>query len=72
MKRIMLQHAFRFVSSVVFLIGVENIRSQRALEKVGGVRIGPGLDAGGRESYVYKITAASFGLWERQLSRSAT
>jgi len=69
-KRLMLEHAFRFVASVVFLIGVENVRSQRALEKIGGVRVDRGLDAGGRESYVYKITAAAFEPPERQLDGS--
>jgi N-acetyltransferase len=37
LKRLMLDHAFRFVESVVFLIGPTNVRSQRALEKIGGV-----------------------------------
>src|SRR5438045_141320 len=37
MKRLMLEHAFRFVDSVVFLIGPDNIRSRRAVEKIGGV-----------------------------------
>lgn len=55
-KRLMLQHAFRFVHRVVFLIGPENIRSQRAVEKIGAVRAGsrPGPD--GRDRYVYQIT----------------
>jgi RimJ/RimL family protein N-acetyltransferase len=57
MKRLMLQHAFRFVGSVLFVVGVENWRSQRAVEKIGGVCVGVSADAGGRESYVYKITA---------------
>ena len=35
----MLEHAFRFVEKVVFLIGPDNIRSQKAIEKIGGVRI---------------------------------
>jgi RimJ/RimL family protein N-acetyltransferase len=55
MKRLMLQHAFRFVDRVVFLIGPENLRSQRALEKIGGRRIGSRVDASGRESVVYQI-----------------
>src|SRR5262245_8755224 len=38
MKRLMLQHAFQFVRSVVFLIGPHNVRSQRAVEKIGAVR----------------------------------
>jgi N-acetyltransferase len=39
LKRLMLDHAFRFVESVVFLIGPTNFRSQKAVEKIGGVRI---------------------------------
>ena len=39
LKRLMLDHAFRFVQSVVFLIGPTNFRSQKALEKIGGVMI---------------------------------
>lgn len=56
MKRLMLRHAFRFVDSVIFLVGPRNVRSQRALEKIGGVRVGsrPGRD--GRNSLVYQIT----------------
>ena len=40
LKRLMLEHAFRFVESVVFLIGPTNVRSQKAVEKIGGVMIG--------------------------------
>jgi N-acetyltransferase len=39
LKRLMLDHAFRFVENVVFLIGPANFRSQKAVEKIGGVRI---------------------------------
>jgi len=35
MKRLMLEHAFRFVENVVFLIGADNLRSRRAVEKIG-------------------------------------
>lgn len=60
MKRLMLEHAFRFVDSVVFLVGPQNIRSQRALEKIGAVRDGTWANATGRESALYRIMAASF------------
>ena len=40
MKRLMLDHAFRFVDTVYFLIGPDNIRSQKAVEKIGGIRAG--------------------------------
>ena len=39
LKRLMLGHAFKFVESVVFLIGPKNVRSQKAMEKIGGVLI---------------------------------
>jgi RimJ/RimL family protein N-acetyltransferase len=58
MKQLMLRHAFRFVSSVVFLVGTRNLRSQRAVEKIGGVRVGSRPDGGGRDSYVYQIAAS--------------
>jgi N-acetyltransferase len=59
MKQLMLRHAFRFVNSVIFLVGPQNVRSQRAMEKIGGVRAGSRLDSGGRESLVYRITAST-------------
>lgn len=38
LKRLMLEHAFNFVESVVFLIGPTNVRSQKAIEKIGGIK----------------------------------
>ena len=35
MKRLMLDHAFTFVDHVIFLVGPTNLRSRRALEKIG-------------------------------------
>jgi RimJ/RimL family protein N-acetyltransferase len=57
MKQLMLRHAFRFVDSVIFLVGPQNFRSQKALEKIGGVREGTRLDGNGRESVLYRIAA---------------
>ena len=57
LKQLMLSHAFRFVDSVVIFVSPENIRSQRAVEKIGGVRE-PESDAVGR--LVYRITALAF------------
>jgi hypothetical protein len=37
MKRLMLEHAFRFVDTVVLVVGVDNIRSRIAVERIGGV-----------------------------------
>ncbi len=56
MKQLMLRHAFQFVNRVVFLIGPRNLRSQKAMEKIGGVRVGTRVDGAGRESVVYQIS----------------
>ena len=60
MKRLMLEHAFRFVERVIFLVGPRNLRSQRAMEKIGGVRASMRADAAGRESFVYQIAASAW------------
>lgn len=60
MKRLMLTHAFRWVDRVIFLIGPDNLRSQRAVEKIGAVRAGTTTDGKGRERVVYELTAAGF------------
>jgi RimJ/RimL family protein N-acetyltransferase len=57
LKELMLRHAFGFVNTVVFLVGPNNKRSQRAMEKIGGVRAGTRLDGRGRESVVFEIKA---------------
>jgi RimJ/RimL family protein N-acetyltransferase len=57
MKRLMLRHAFRFVNSVIFLVGPQNIRSQKAVEKIGAIRAGWRPDSSGRDSFLYRITA---------------
>ena len=60
MKELMLQHAFQFVDNVVFFVGVENLRSQRAVEKIGGIRVRSTPDSDGRDNYVYRITASAY------------
>lgn len=59
MKRLMVDHALRFVESVVFLVGPENFRSRRALEKIGAVLAGRRTRTGQHghavESVVYQL-----------------
>jgi RimJ/RimL family protein N-acetyltransferase len=57
MKDLMLRHAFRFVKSVVFLVGPKNLRSQKAVEKIGGLREGIRPDGRGGQSVVFRISA---------------
>lgn len=59
MKRLMLDHAFKFVDRVVFLVGPNNSRSRRALEKIGavfaGTRTRSDPSGGPAESVVYEL-----------------
>lgn len=57
LKHLMLEHAFRFVETVVFSVGSENMRSQRSVEKIGGQR-DSSLDNKGR--VVYRIEKSKF------------
>ena len=60
MKRLMLDHAFRFVHRVILLVGRNNVRSQKAMEKIGGVSLGlrPDLQRG-EPVIVYAISRPS-------------
>jgi RimJ/RimL family protein N-acetyltransferase len=63
MKHLMLDHAFQLVDSVIFVIGSTNLRSQRAVEKIGGVRIGrreTNLQGTIVENVVYQIKKSTF------------
>ncbi len=62
-KRLMLDHAFTFVDTVVFWVGDTNLRSQRAMTKIGGVkRVGTFTRAltGDRPYYIYEITKRQY------------
>jgi RimJ/RimL family protein N-acetyltransferase len=62
-KQLMLEHAFTFVDTVVFWVGETNWRSQRAMEKIGGVRRAGihtrVLDGKPRAHVVFEIRSAS-------------
>jgi len=40
LKQSMLDHAFKFAENVIFYVGENNIRSQKATEKIGGIKDG--------------------------------
>ena len=56
MKQLMLKHAFKYVDRVNLLVGTNNIRSQHAVENIGGTRVGLSPDGNGNSSIVYQIT----------------
>jgi RimJ/RimL family protein N-acetyltransferase len=58
-KKIMLNYAFQFVDKVQFYIGVENYRSQKAIEKLGAKKIdennGVYYNELSKHNFVYQI-----------------
>ncbi len=59
LKQLMVNYALDFVKTTYFHVGINNIRSQQAMLKVGGVNTGiqdiPVSYAPPKKSYVYKI-----------------
>jgi RimJ/RimL family protein N-acetyltransferase len=58
-KALMLRHAFGAVESVVFKVGQHNIRSQRAVLKLGAKFEGE-VSAGGHPSFCYRLRRDSY------------
>lgn len=60
LKKLMLDYAFQYVDVVYFHIGATNFRSQKAIEKIGAVKIDEfEVEYFGEESklnYIYKIS----------------
>ena len=66
LKRLMLEHAFQFVERIVFVVGENNFRSQKALEKIGATFLRkiekPDRDQRPQTNCVFKIDRESFRL----------
>jgi RimJ/RimL family protein N-acetyltransferase len=60
LKTVMLNYAFKFVNNVIFHIGAVNIRSQKAIEKLGAKKTGEAeMEYYGEEkklNYIYQVT----------------
>jgi RimJ/RimL family protein N-acetyltransferase len=59
LKRLMVNYALKFVRTALFQVGVHNLRSQRAMEKLGAINTGVQEIAVSyappKKSYIYKI-----------------
>jgi len=62
MKALMLAHAFRDLEHVVLEVHRQNLRSQRAVEKIGGVRVGSRVDPDGRVLVVFRVSSNLRGI----------
>ena len=64
LKSLMLDHAFRSVDRVQFQVGVENWRSRKAMEKLGGVYVGEEpvsyFGEPAKPNVIFKIDAADW------------
>jgi RimJ/RimL family protein N-acetyltransferase len=63
-KQLMIDHAFQFVDHVIFNIGANNIRSQKAIGKIGAIKTGEKAIAYYGEvdnlNYIYTITKTNW------------
>ena len=64
LKTLMLDHAFKFVDRVTFKVGINNWRSRKAMEKLGGIYIGEETVSysgePGHPNVIFKIDAADW------------
>ena len=64
MKRLMLQYAFQFVDRVIFVVGIDNIRSRTAMLNIGGVltdrQVARALPGVSSESVIFEIAKATW------------
>ncbi len=60
MKRLMIEHAFQYLDSIVMFISPTNLRSQRAAEKIGAVRAGSSVDGDGLEQFDFRVWASGY------------
>lgn len=63
-KQLMIHHAFQYVNNVIFHIGANNIRSQKAIERLGAVKIDEQeINYFGEDcnlNFIYRIRKADF------------
>lgn len=65
LKALMLEYAFRFVDRVVFVVGENNLRSQKALTKIGARFLTkteiPARDGSLATNFIYLIESSEYG-----------
>lgn len=66
LKTMMLDHAFKFVDTVYFHIGEVNVRSQKAIEKLGAEKIGEKeMEYYGERKYLNLVYKMEKSRWEK-------
>jgi N-acetyltransferase len=62
MKALMLTHAFQHVDRVIFKVGPNNLRSQRALHKIGASHVPDETPPGAGQNLVFALRRQDFAL----------
>ncbi len=62
LKKLMIDYALAFVNKVLFHVGEKNIRSQKALMKIGAIPVNEQTDMGGISHLVFEITRNNYQL----------
>ena len=74
MKYLMIEYALDFIENILFYIHEENIRSQKAVEKIGARRItsleGKVLETRPNATVIYNITKNSWKQMQKQQTKS--
>lgn len=72
LKTLMLDHAFKYVERVYFHIGAENIRSQKAIEKLGAKKVNEvEMEYYGEKknlNYIYRITSGEWKIIRERIA----
>jgi RimJ/RimL family protein N-acetyltransferase len=65
-KTLMLDHAFKFVDKVIFHIGAKNVRSQKAIEKLGALKVGEiEINYPGEDEHLNFIYEMNKNIWTK-------
>jgi RimJ/RimL family protein N-acetyltransferase len=66
MKKLMMDHAFQFVETIFFYAGEHNLRSRKAIEKIGGEFVGKKIsklaDGSPNPSVIYRVHKDKYNL----------
>lgn len=61
LKKLMMDHAYKYVDHVLFFVGPNNLRSRKAVEELGAVYVDTRSRFGG-ESVVYRLSKSDYAI----------
>ncbi len=61
LKKLMMDHAYKYVDHILFFVGPNNLRSRKAVEKLGAVYVDT-RSRFGSESVVYRLSKSDYAI----------